>query len=389
LFRAMPTINSTTNQRIFMKKILFFTPYGGRTGSEMLLWNIFKNLNFDKFEVAVYSDKIGSLKDELPANIPYYTSPFNTSGLSLFFRKLLTKSGYSVYEKNIIKIHQQFKPDYWYLNTNHSAHFSKLAQKLSVKFISHISEMPYLLYESVLATDIQAMLKAEMTICVSETGRQSFEIMGADTVKVLYPSIDLKSIIPSESNKSVLKTKLNISPDAYIWAMSGSLIYRKGIDYVPKIIRLMKQKNKSCYFIWMGGGTTNAAEYYFRKELAYYQCDNIILTGALETEYYDYFDLADAFLLPSHEETFGMVNVEAAYLGKPIITFNSGGVTEIIREGMGKVVESWNVEDLVEAMIDLMEGRISVNKEILRQRALDFDAPKMYLDWETLMDSLP
>lgn len=372
-----------------MKTILFFTPYGGRTGSEMLLWNIFKNLTFEKFKVAIYSDKIGSLKDELPANIPYYTSPFNTSGLTLFFRKLLTKFGYSVYEKNIIKIHQELKPDYWYLNTNHSAHFAKLAQKLGVKIISHISEMPYLLYESVLATDIQVMLKAEMTICSSETGRQSLEIMGANNTKVLYPLIDLKSILPSESNKSVLKTKLNISPDAYIWGMSGSLIYRKGIDYIPKIIRLMKQKNKACYFIWMGGGTANAAEYYFRKELAYYQYDNIILTGALDTEYYDYFDLVDAFLLPSHEETFGMVNVEAAYLEKPIITFNSGGVTDIMREGMGKVVESWNVEDLVEAMIDLMEGRIEVSKETLKQRALDFDAPKMYLEWEILMDSLP
>ncbi len=386
---SIPTLHSTANQSVFMKKILFFTPYGGRTGSEMLLWNIFKNLNFDKFEVAIYSDKIGSLKDELPANIPYYTSPFNTSGHQLFFLKLLTKFGYSVYEKNIIKIHQQLKPDYWYLNTNHSAHFAKLAQKLGVKIISHISEMPYLLYESVLATDIQAMLKVDMTICLSEIGRQSLEIMGANNIQTLYPSIDLKSIQPAKNNKNALKTQLNIPPNAYVWAMSGSLIYRKGIDYIPKIIRLMKQKNKICYFIWMGGGTTNASEYYFRKELAYYQCDNIILTGALATEYYDYFDLADAFLLPSHEETFGMVNIEAAYLGKPIITFNSGGVTDIMREGMGKVVESWNVEDLVEAMIDLMEGRIEVNKEILQQRALDFDAPKMYLKWETLMDLLP
>jgi hypothetical protein len=55
---------------------------------------------------------------------------------------------------------------------------------------------------------------------------------------------------------------------------------------------------------------------------------------------------------------------------------------------MGKVVESWNVEDLVETMIDLMEGRIEVNKEVMKNRALDFDAPKMYLEWENLMDSL-
>ena len=40
-------------------------------------------------------------------------------------------------------------------------------------------------------------------------------------------------------------------------------------------------------------------------------------------------------------------------------------------------------------MIDLMEGRIKVNKEIMKQRALDFDAPKMYSEWENLMNLLP
>lgn len=372
-----------------MKKILFFTPFGGRTGSEMLVWNIFKHLNTDKFQVAVYSDKVGSLKDDLPAHIPYYTSPFNCSGVSLLVKKLLTKFGYSVYEKNLIKIHQQFKPDYWYLNTNLSGHFAELAEKLGVKIISHISEMPYLLYESLGEKDIKPMLKAEMTLCSSEAGRHSLEILEANNIKILYPLVDLQSIRPSESNKKTIKSKLNIPSDAYIWAMSGSLIYRKGIDYLPKIVRLMREKGKKCYFIWMGGKTGSAAEYYFRKELAYYQCDNVLLTGALSTEYYDYFDLANGFLLPSHEETFGMVNVEAAYLGKPIITFNSGGVIDIMREGMGKIVESWNVEDLVTSMIDLMEGRIDINKDTMKQRALDFDSSKMYLEWEKLMDTLP
>lgn len=371
-----------------MKKILFFTPHGGRTGSEMLLWNIFQNLNQNKFQVAVYCDKIGVLKDSLPKHIPFFTSPFNASGLKVTAYKIFTKLGYSVYEQNIIKIHRKFKFDYWYLNTNHSGHFAKLAKKLGVKIISHISEIPYLLYESVLASDIHEMLKAEMTICLSRTAQHSLEIMGANNIKLLYPSIDLKCILPSESNKSILKKRLKIPNNSYIWAMSGSLIYRKGIDYIPKIIRLMKLHHKECFFIWMGGGTENATEYFFRKELSYYKCNNIVLTGALKEDYYDYFDLADAFLLPSHEETFGMVNVEAAYLGKPIITFNSGGVAEIMQEGMGKVVESWNVEDLVNSMIDLMEGKIEINKEKMRQRALDFDAPKMYQEWEMLMDTL-
>jgi glycosyltransferase involved in cell wall biosynthesis len=372
-----------------MKKILFFTPHGGRTGSEMLIWNIFQHLDRSKFQVALYCDKVGSLKDELPADIAFHTSPFNTSGLSLFGKKLLTKFGYSVYEKHIIKIHEEFQPDYWYLNTNMSAHFIKIADKLGVKVISHISEMPYLLYESILAEDLTRMLKAQMVISVSEVGCEALRIMGANNVNLLHPSVDLSKIKPSPERMEKIKANLNIPEDAFVWAMSGSLIYRKGIDYIPKIIKLLKAQNRSCFFIWMGGGTEFAAEYFFRKELTYYGYDNIVLTGALSDDYYDYFALADAFLLPSHEETFGMVNVEAAYLGKPIITFNSGGVVDIMREGMGKVVNSWNVEDLVMAMTDLMDGKIPFSTEILKQRAEDFEAKTMYFKWQELIETLP
>ena len=372
-----------------MKKILFFTPYGGRTGSEMLLWNIINNMDSSKFQAAVYSEKAGVLKDTLPPHIPFYTNPFNTTGAKKIALKMLNGFNYPVYEKYILAIHQEFKPDYWYLNTNATAHIAKIAKKAGVKVIAHICEMPYILYETVTKDDMAEMMEADLVIGLSEVGCRAVEILGAKTVKKLYPSIDFGAIKPNLENTKAIRKQLNIPDDAFVWVMSGSFNYRKGVDYLPQLIRLMREKKKKCFFVWLGGGSHVALEYYVKKELEYYGLDaDIVIMKSLSDDYYDYMALADAFLLLSHEETFGMVNLEAAYLGKPILTFDCGGVSDIMLDGMGKIVKSWNVTDFADAMVDMMEGKIPFDATIARNRALEFDAKTLYIEWESIMDGM-
>jgi glycosyltransferase involved in cell wall biosynthesis len=187
---------------------------------------------------------------------------------------------------------------------------------------------------------------------------------------------------------AALRNQLGIPANAFIWGSSGSLIYRKGIDYLPQLARRMKEEGRECYFIWMGGETKNADEYYLRCELTQGGHTNVLLTGALDETYYDHMALIDAFLMLSHEETFGMVNIEAAYLGKPILSFNSGGINDILQPGMGHIVDSWNIDDYVKAMIALMDGQIPFNADIARNQALQFAPDKLYQQWNQYLSEL-
>lgn len=371
-----------------MKRILFFTPFGGRSGSEMLLWNIIKQLDPARYEAVMYADQVGAMKTDLPAHVPFHTSPYNEGFLSRTVSKVASAAGFLAYERRILALHARYKPDFWYINTIMMAHVASLVKRVGVRVIAHVHEMPYVLYEPVNKNELQQMLTAELVLSSSTSACQSLAIMGATSPKVLHPGIDFSPIKPAPARVARLRQQYQIPANAFIWGLSGSLIYRKGIDYLPQLASLMKQAGRSCYFVWMGGGSDNAAEYYMRCELAHYGHTNVLFTGALNETYYDHMALIDAFLLPSHEETFGMVNIEAAYLGKPIIAFNSGGVTDIMTEGMGKVVTSWNVADFAAAMLDLMDGRISVDPAISRKRALDFSLENLYAQWDAYVSDL-
>ena len=46
----------------------------------------------------------------------------------------------------------------------------------------------------------------------------------------------------------------------------------------------------------------------------------------------------DVFVLPTHFEIFGMVLLEAMFFGRPIVTSQSGGSNEIIRDGENGII---------------------------------------------------
>ncbi len=355
----------------------------------MMLWNLLQRLDPTQFQAALYSEKVGSLKEALPAHVPFYTSPFNEGPIRKLFSQAATAAGRSAWEARVMAIHRQFKPDVWYLNTILMAHVAHLAARHHVKVVAHLSEMPYLLYELVTAKDLQAMVRADLVIGVSEVCCESARVMGATKAHLLHPSVDLSRIQPDVAEVAALRQRLNIPATTYIWAMSGSLIYRKGIDYLPQLARLMRERGRDCFFLWMGGGLDGGSAYFLQCQLQQAGiAENVLLTGALKDDYYNYMALADGFLLLSHEETFGMVNVEAAYLGKPIVCFDCGGVRDIMQPGMGQIVESWNLTDFADAMEAQMDGRIPFDAATARARALDFAPETQYAKWERIIGEL-
>ena len=78
---------------------------------------------------------------------------------------------------------------------------------------------------------------------------------------------------------------------------------------------------------------------------------------------------ADAFVLPSLYETFGVVFIEAMATGLPVIGTRSGGPEEIIiNDELGLLVEPGKVRELKEALIIMLKNITSgcYNSEIIR-----------------------
>lgn len=368
-------------------RILFFTPFSKRNGAEMMLWYLIKNAQVQEFEFAVYSFYAGELLADLPEGVPFFTPPLALPLLSikdriinkLYRRKLASQST----DEHIKSIHEKFAPDVWYVNTILCPGVTELAVKLGVPYVVHFHEL-LILYQHVsyenLANTIQ---KASLLMGCSRDVCKKLEVMGGKDICLQYECVDIENIkqVTNINDSSISRKALGIDDKKFIWMMSGSIEYRKGTDLVPSIARLVEG---DAYILWMGPGSSGYS-FYIEQELNYYGITNVIFLGAKSEDYYEYLALADGLLLTSREDPFPLVMIEAATMGKPIVAFNSGGVKDFVKDGMGLVIDSLDINSLVKAMYEVMNNKINFNKNLSISRAAEFDAKVQVEIWQKSM----
>jgi glycosyltransferase involved in cell wall biosynthesis len=135
----------------------------------------------------------------------------------------------------------------------------------------------------------------------------------------------------------------------------------------------------------LGGGNSGYALYVEQMTQESGFAGKISFIGERTDDYYDWLNLANGVVITSSKESFSLVAVEAAYLGKPVVSFANGGISEIIREGMGVVVNSWNDTDLIQAMVRVMNGEISFDRSIAENRTREFSIEKQGPGWLNLL----
>ena len=366
-------------------KILFLTPTGARTGSEMVLWYLMKQLVGTDVEMAVYTRQSGELFSNQSPTPLTFVNKSKRGFLYNFFEGIYHKIFKRTFEENYLRrVHAQFKPDYWYLNTITMPELAQLAIKLKVPYVLHAHEMVSI-YDEYRADNFAAMMhNAKMVIGCSGSVIGQLNQMALNNVQLCHSFIDIQKIKLSTPS-SVLRQQLNIPVDAYIWLMSGTMCMRKGIDFVPDVLHKLPQNT---YLLWLGSESDYGAYHYVKERVKHEKLNFIALGNKGGSDYYDYLNTADGFVLLSREDPFPLVMIEAAYLQKPIVGFESGGVAEFVQQGMGKVVPAFDIQKLTTAMTDIMEGRLTIDKTILRQRAETFDVKNQIGKWQELIGDL-
>ena len=92
--------------------------------------------------------------------------------------------------------------------------------------------------------------------------------------------------------------------------------------------------------------------------------DNFILTGFIaEEELTDHYLLADVFVMPSKKEGFGIVFIEAAACGTPVIAGNEDGSVDALMNGkLGELIDPDDTELLVEEINNTLSNN-NFNKQ--------------------------
>lgn len=80
---------------------------------------------------------------------------------------------------------------------------------------------------------------------------------------------------------------------------------------------------------------------------------------------------ANVFVLPSYHETFGVVLIESISTGTPVIATRCGGPEDIVKQGIGKLVERGDIEALSKELKNMYQNYNDYDPKLIRKYAVE------------------
>jgi len=162
-------------------------------------------------------------------------------------------------------------------------------------------------------------------------------------VKVVYPGVNPRLFYPIR-NRTILK-KMDYRLDDFVLLYVGRIEKVKGLKNVIEALHILNEKNLPLFekvkLIVIGGGTKDE-ELVENKEVSRIKRaieqhdlkDKVVFLGSVEqANLRKYYSAADALVVPSLYESFGLVTVEALACGTPVIVSQIGKMKSIVKEG--------------------------------------------------------
>lgn len=351
----------------------------------MMLSYIIKHIDKDQYAPIVYSEKKWPLINELQPAVPVFSSGLETSRLNRLSDKISRRTFNTSYtEKQLLQIIKKYQPDLIYVNTIVAANIIPVLKKVKIPFVVHCHELTSS-YQSISADNLDFFVqKSKLMIGCSEEVCHQLTMLGAANVALVYEAIDTDRAVLSGSK--ALRTKWNIPHDASIWLMAGLRHYRKGFDFIPAIAKNIRHHNG--WLIWLGKPFGTGYDLLIKRTLESGQINNVTLLDEQVDDYFPLLAMADGLVLTSREDPFPLVMLEAAWLGKPIVAFESGGVQEFLKEGMGHLVRNYDLQELSEVIASYSSGKFRPNPAVSVARAKEFEITAVMKSWAKAIEKV-
>lgn len=186
----------------------------------------------------------------------------------------------------------------------------------------------------------------------------------------IYNGIDPSRFIPCDKP----------SDDTEYLLYSGRVAQIKGVKEAVQVA--MQSKHR----LLIAGNLSKQDYWYFDEHVKPYLDDRILYLGMLEKEQLiKYYQKAKALLVPIQwEEPFGLTMIEANACGTPVIAFDRGSVSEVIRNGETGYIVNNSAE-----MILAIEKIDRISSAACRKNVIkNFSVDKMVRSYEIALQSI-
>lgn len=373
-----------------MKKILYLHAGAELYGADIVLLELLKNLDKDKFEPYVVLPCNGPLVDKFRENgicVKVIDYPilrrkyFNPIGILNYIKD------YFKYSKKINNIVKETGIDI--IHTNTAAVLEGIYIKIKSKkpLVWHIHEIivnPKFMHKIL---SFLIAKNADEVITVSKAVKKHIEDTGyfKKEVKVIYNGIN-NDIFNTKNKTDYIREEFNIPETAEIVGMIGRINAWKGQKDFLQAMEVVLDKNSNVYAMLVGG-VFDGEEWRIDeiKDIIHKMKhkDRVIFSDyRMDTK--NIYCLYDILVLPSiNPDPLPTVVLEAMGSGKPIVGYRHGGICEMVKENYnGLLVAPRDTNDLAKNIDYLLKNyeirkMMSINS---RKRQEEMFSIKSYIE---------
>ena len=176
----------------------------------------------------------------------------------------------------------------------------------------------------------------------------------------LPPGVDTECFRPDPLARAELRERYRLG-DRPTTVCVSRLVARKGQDMLIRAMPEIRRRVAGAALVIVGGGP-DADNLHKLAQHCGVAADVVFTGGVPATELPGHYAMADVFAMPCRTrgagldvEGLGIVFLEAAAAGVPVVAGRSGGAPETVRDGeTGRVVNGRAHEEIVDAITDLL-----------------------------------
>ena len=341
-----------------MIPILFVDHAPALGGAEHSLLLILQHLNQEKWQPHVVCARGDLAKKTADLHIPYHIlelSRLRRSG------RIVSNGVRQV--QQLAKLARQLDTAVLYANTVRAALYTAPAARLAKRpFIWHMRD--FWLSESIpdsIWTDtlLKRVLCRAAACVITNSQAVADHLPCSNKIVVVHNGIDVSCYDPDQERES-FRQQYQIPHGASIIGMVGRLRPWKGQTRFLKMAAEITQQYADTYFCIVGGspfGVDNSYPQQLRQLTADLNLrKRVIFTGHLN-DVRSALAAVDIFVHPGEPEPFGLVNIEAMAMGKPVVALGHGALPEIVVPGeTGLLVLPGDDNGLAQAVLSLLKN---------------------------------
>lgn len=218
--------------------------------------------------------------------------------------------------------------------------------------------------------EVRVDLEGEIALCadllVVSTDEEGDDLRHAyhvppDRLAVVAPGVDLDTFLARP--KALARTQAG-HPDERLFLFVGRLEPLKGVDVVLRALALLtaggRHPRVRLLVVGEDSGSGAGGEQARLRRLAAELglTERVDFLGSVpQRELATYYAAAEACLVPSYSESFGLVGLEAQACGTAVIASNVGGLASVVRDGVtGFLVDGHDPADYADRMRRVLES---------------------------------